>query len=88
MGRASCLEVVYAAKHTWSPVRIRPSSRNLGVAQLIRAPDLGSGGQGFESPHSDHPLGNFHFVCSFFNAQPVMCNANASSPNWSGNMQV
>ena len=26
----------------------------VGVAQLVRAPDCGSGGRGFESPHSPH----------------------------------
>ena len=39
-------------------IRISPQNKLLmvGVAQLVRAPDCGSGGRGFETRHSPHSL--------------------------------
>ena len=34
----------------------------VGVAQLVRAPDCGSGGRGFETRHSPHALGRPNFT--------------------------
>lgn len=36
------------------------------VAQLVRAPDCGSGGRGFETPHSPHFKHIFKRKCVFF----------------------
>ena len=39
----------------WAPARARQAPRPVvGVAQLVRAPDCGSGSRGFESPHPPH----------------------------------
>ena len=39
-----------------NPTSNTKTINNPGVAQLVRAPDLGSGGRKFESCHLDHNL--------------------------------
>ena len=36
------------------------------VAQLVRAPDCGSGGRGFETPHSPHKAHFLLKMCFFY----------------------